>query len=586
MWEKELEVCKEAAVLAGSAILDIYNSVEDMEVEYKEGNMPLTVADKASNDIIVRILRENFPTYAILSEEEKDNPDRLLNDYCFVVDPLDGTKEFIKRNGQFTVNIALAYKGRAVVGVIYVPVADELYFAGKDGGAYLKDTSGAVIELCVTDNVKCEKMKAVLSGSHGCKEMEDLLEKYEMSDFVKVGSSLKGCMVASGNADVYYRHNPTMEWDTAAMQCIVEEAGGLFRQMDLTPMCYNRENSLNENGFLAINSYRNLFVKHSYLITGVTGFIGSLLVKTLMSFESYKKGDMCIYGLVRDVEKAKKMYEDYDCQNLHFIEGDICDRRAVLSLKELAVDYIIHCAATTQSKEMIEKPVETLDGLTLGTKNILDLAHELKVKSMVMLSSMEVYGIVEDNGHLRSEEELGEIVLNEARSCYPLGKRLAEHYCYLYKKEYEVPVKVARLSQVFGKGVRLDDNRVYMQFARAVREDRDIVLKTDGMSMGNYCDSEDAVEAILTILFKGEDGQTYNVVNEENTMHIRELANLVAEKISGGKIQVKYELEDRAQTGYAGKTGLRMSAKKLRGLGWKPTKDLEEMFGDVILKLN
>lgn len=585
MWEKELEVCKEAAVLAGKAILDIYNSTEDMAVEYKEGDMPLTAADKASNRIIVDILKRSFPTYAILSEEEKDNLDRLNNDYCFVVDPLDGTKEFLKRNGQFTVNIALAYKHRSVMGVIYVPVGNELYFAGKGSGAFLQKSDGTVERLFVSENVNCEKLKVVLSGSHGCKEMDELLDKYQMADFVKVGSSLKGCMVAGGNADVYYRHNPTMEWDTAAMQCIVEEAGGIFRQMDLTLMLYNRDNSLNSKGFFAVNNYKNLFVKHSYLITGATGYIGSLLVKTLMATEGYKKGDICIYGLVRDVKKAEKMYETTDCKNLHFIVADICNRNAVMVMEELPIDYIIHCAATTQSKEMIENPVETLDGLTIGTKNILDLARNLNVKSMVMLSSMEAYGVVEDDGRLRKEDELGSIALDEARSCYPLGKRVAEYYCSLYKKEYEVPVKVARLSQVFGKGVRSDDNRVYMQFAKAVKANRDIVLKTDGMSVGNYCESLDAVDAIFTILFKGEDGQVYNVANEENTMCIRELADLVANKVAEGHIKVRYEVEDLSKTGYAAKTGLRISSEKLRNLGWKPTKSVEEMFREVLQAL-
>lgn len=584
MWEKELEVCKEAAVLAGKAILDIYDNAEDMSVEYKEGNMPLTAADKAANRIIVDLLKRNFPTYAVLSEEEKDNLDRLSNDYCFVVDPLDGTKEFIKRNGQFTVNIALAYKHRSELGVIYVPVSGELYYASKGNGAYLQNDNGTIKKLSVSQDVDSKNLKVVLSGSHGCQQMDELLEKYRLTDFLKIGSSLKGCMVAGGNADVYYRHNPTMEWDTAAMQCIVEEAGGVFKQMDLTPMLYNRENSLNEKGFFAINSYRNLFVKHSYLITGATGYIGSLLVKTLMSFESYQKGDLCIYGFVRDAEKAETMYADLDCKNLHFIEADICDREKLMSFANLPVDYVIHCAATTQSLKMIENPVETLDGLALGTKNILDLARCLNVKSMVVLSSMEAYGVVEDDGRLRKENELGSISVAEARSCYPLGKRMAEYYCYLYKKEYDVPVKVARLSQVFGVGVHPQDNRVYMQFARAVKENKDIVLKTDGMSVGNYCEVMDAIEAILLILFKGEDGQVYNVVNEENTMRIRELAELVIEKVAYGKIRIRYE-EESNKNGYASKTGLRLSGEKLRALGWKPTKNVEEMFRDLMKEI-
>lgn len=258
MWEKELEAAKAAAVEAGEAIMEIYNRVEELQVEYKEQNMPLTEADKAANAIIVTQLRENFPEYAILSEEEQDNLERLENDFCFVVDPLDGTKEFIKRNGQFTVNIALAYRHRVVMGVIYVPVTEELYYASQSDGAWRRKKTGEAEKLHVSQATDIRTLRIVLSNSHGCDQMERLLAKYQLTNFVKVGSSLKGCMVAGGEADIYYRYNPTMEWDTAAMQCIVEEAGGIFRQMDGTEMCYNRKNSLNEKGFYVLNREENL----------------------------------------------------------------------------------------------------------------------------------------------------------------------------------------------------------------------------------------------------------------------------------------------------------------------------------------
>lgn len=256
IYKNELEIAKKAAVLAGRAIMEIYNS-GDFGVEMKSDASPLTKADKASNRIIVDMMREHFPTYAILSEEEKDNLDRLQNDLCFVIDPLDGTKEFVKRNGQFTVNIALAYQHKSVMGVIYVPVTEELYYAAEGYGSYL-EKDGVVTELHVSKEDKApSELNVVMSNSHGCKEMEELLEKYQLKNFVKVGSSLKGCMIARGEADVYYRHNPTMEWDTAAMQCIVEEAGAVFRQMDDTEMLYNRENSLNDKGFYILNDWKN-----------------------------------------------------------------------------------------------------------------------------------------------------------------------------------------------------------------------------------------------------------------------------------------------------------------------------------------
>lgn len=280
--EKLLKKVREAAVEAGIAIMEVYNDCGDMQVEYKEGDMPLTAADKAANRLIVDRLREEFPEYAILSEEEKDDKERLNEPYCFVVDPLDGTKEFIKRNGQFTVNIALSYEHESIMGVIYVPVTGELYYSFRGDGAYLirldadkifKDTRGmdaaglhAYVEQLL-DSVsgpvrlkvseRKEDIRVVMSSSHGCREMDMLLEKYKLTNFVKMGSSLKGCVIARGEAEVYYRHNPTMEWDTAAMQSIVEEAGAIFRQLDDTPMTYNRENSLNDKGFYIINRMEN-----------------------------------------------------------------------------------------------------------------------------------------------------------------------------------------------------------------------------------------------------------------------------------------------------------------------------------------
>lgn len=253
-----MKICSDVAIEAGTEIMKIYNDEKLFnQVEYKDNNSPLTLADEASNTIIVKVLRENFPDFSVLSEEEKDDLSRLNNKYCFVVDPLDGTKEFIKRNGEFTVNIALAYEHKSIMGVIYVPATGDLYFAADGIGSFHCDKNGIKNKLKVSDVTDLTKVRLVMSGSHGCKEMEDLIEKYEFKNFVKMGSSLKGCVVARGDAEIYYRHNPTMEWDTAAMQCIVEQAGAIFRQMDDTEMLYNRENSLNEKGFYIINSIKN-----------------------------------------------------------------------------------------------------------------------------------------------------------------------------------------------------------------------------------------------------------------------------------------------------------------------------------------
>lgn len=250
-----LAVIKDLARQAGQAILAIYDQFEPGQEVSKADQSPLTAADLAANAIIVAGLRASFPSFAILSEEEKDNLDRLTNDWCFIVDPLDGTKEFIKKNGEFTVNIALAHQGQPVLGVIYAPVLDELYYAEQGKGSFLEKDGHAPIRLQVSS--RTSKLRAVASRSHLAPELEELLSKHGVTDFVAMGSSLKGCLVAKGEADIYFRHNPTMEWDTAAMQCIVEEAGGIFRQMDDSPMTYNREDSLNAKGFYALNRAEN-----------------------------------------------------------------------------------------------------------------------------------------------------------------------------------------------------------------------------------------------------------------------------------------------------------------------------------------
>ncbi len=256
---KDIEqVCCDVAVKAGLKIMEIYNDESKFQnVEYKSDNSPLTMADKEANAIIVKVLEEHYPDFAILSEEGKDNLDRLQNPYCFIVDPLDGTKEFIKRNGQFTVNIGLAFEHKIILGVIYVPASKELYFASQGNGAHYTDADGNTKQIQVSPETDLSKVRLVMSSSHGCAEMEALIQKYNFTNFVKMGSSLKGCLVAKGDAELYYRHNPTMEWDTAAMQCIAEQAGAIFRQMDGTEMLYNRENSLNDKGFYIINTLKN-----------------------------------------------------------------------------------------------------------------------------------------------------------------------------------------------------------------------------------------------------------------------------------------------------------------------------------------
>lgn len=254
-----LDRMKKLAVEAGAIIMDIYNT--DFSVDYKEDESPLTMADKKANEHIVSALAEHYPDYAILSEEIKDDKSRMANPYCFIVDPLDGTKEFVKRNGQFTVNIALVHEKHPVLGVIYVPVTGDLYYASTEEGSFKRSgSSGSVERLHVSD--KKDHLVWVGSKSHSSEKEAALINAHRdiISETISAGSSLKGCMVAEARADIYYRFGLTCEWDTAAMQCIAEQAGALVRQMDGSELNYNRENTLNEKGFYIVNCTENVWV--------------------------------------------------------------------------------------------------------------------------------------------------------------------------------------------------------------------------------------------------------------------------------------------------------------------------------------
>lgn len=311
-----------------------------------------------------------------------------------------------------------------------------------------------------------------------------------------------------------------------------------------------------------------------YLITGATGYIGSMLVKKILKIN--KNADITI--IARNVKKAKEMFSS----EVKILDGDLSDS-AIVNYISGEYEYIIHCAAVTKSSEMISKPTEVIKSIVNTTQNVCEIAVKCYAESMVFLSSMEVYGNIDcSDGHRVSENELGDIDIFNARSCYPQAKRMAENVCYCYYKQYGLPVKIARLSQTFGKGILKDENRVFAQFAKAAVKGEDIVLHTAGTSVGNYCDIDDTVNAVLLLLENGENGEAYNVTNEDNTMTIRQMAQLVAKEFTKDKIKVVFDIPDNNIFGYAADTGMRLSAEKLKKLGWSAKKSLTDMYKDVI----
>lgn len=315
--------------------------------------------------------------------------------------------------------------------------------------------------------------------------------------------------------------------------------------------------------------------RSSFLITGATGLIGSVLVKCLLALEK----DIKITIPVRNLDKVQSIYGN-DIKRLEVVQvtslGDW-----TLNLEQ-SFNYIVHCASPTSGRYMEEHPVETFDIAYEVTYNLLQLARKTSARGVVFVSSLEYYGQIFDD-RLIKESEQGYIDPMSARSSYPMGKRAGEYLCYAFAKEYGVPAKVARLTQTFGAGISEDDNRVFAQFAKSIINGNDIVLHTTGESAKPYCYTTDAVSAILYILLRGEKGSPYNVANEDTYISIKELADYLRTNFNQD-INVRIELNE--SMGYAPVTKLRLSSQKLLDLGWEPRCGLKDMFERLIKYLN
>ena len=228
---------------AGKAIMQIYK--QDFEVEYKQDSSPLTLADKKANDIIEDGLNQLSVNFPILSEEGKETPykDRKHWEYFWLVDPLDGTKEFVKKNDEFTVNIALIHKDTPVLGVVFAPALDVCYWAKQGDGAF-KDGE----RLPLKTKEQRDTYKIVASRSHMSGDTQafiDAINTNKEKELISIGSSLKICLVAEGEADIYPRLGPTMEWDTGAAHAIIKESEGNLQSYTALSFLYNKKNLLN-----------------------------------------------------------------------------------------------------------------------------------------------------------------------------------------------------------------------------------------------------------------------------------------------------------------------------------------------------
>lgn len=313
----------------------------------------------------------------------------------------------------------------------------------------------------------------------------------------------------------------------------------------------------------------SVFDKKTVMITGATGLIGKLCVKSLLSSKYNTK----VIALVRNKNKALDIFAEN-----HKLEFIIQDINSEIDYNK-KVDYIIHCASPTSSKDFVQKPIETIGSIINGTKNVLELAKKNKVVSVVFLSSLEVYGQTDIENV--SENNFGYIDILNPRSCYSEGKRMAETLCVSYGSEFGVPVKIARLSQTFGADVSKEDNRVFAQFAKAVINKENIILHTKGETKRNYCDTTDAVRAIFTILTKGQNNQAYNIANKNTYVSIYELAKMFENDCT--KVEIR---EDNLNRGYNPTVKIALNTQKLEALGWEAKINLQEMITKLIKSID
>lgn len=245
----ELQVAVNAAIEAGNEILQVYS--KDFSSDVKSDDSPITEADLKSNKIIKNVLAKTG--FYILSEEDKDDEKRLEEKKIWVIDPLDGTTDFVNRTGEFTVMIALVENKKPILGIIYWPTEKTLFLAQKGFGAW-KFSNNSWTKISVSDVSELEKCRAVGSRHHLSENEKSLLKKLQISDFTSIGSSLKVGKISSGVADVYLTTTDKMkEWDTCASYCIISEAGGKMTDMEGNDISYNNKIVNHQNGILVTN---------------------------------------------------------------------------------------------------------------------------------------------------------------------------------------------------------------------------------------------------------------------------------------------------------------------------------------------
>lgn len=311
----------------------------------------------------------------------------------------------------------------------------------------------------------------------------------------------------------------------------------------------------------------------AFLVTGATGLIGSQLVRTLLARKEATASGLRVVAPVRDEARAARLFVGH--------EGvELARWNAGESLPEdVRADYVVHAASPTSSADFVRRPIEVIESVVDGAKEALRCAERCGSRRVLLLSTMEVYGEVAGT---ITEDAGGSLDTMSPRSSYPEAKRLAECLFASHAVERGTHATVARLAQTFGEGVAPGDGRVFAEFLRCAMGGQDIVLLSDGSKRNQYLSVDDAVRAVLVLLSRGEDGRAYNVANPGTFCSIREMADLVARELGGGRCRVTFGSNpERAVTFRRGST-IDLDVSRLEALGWQPEQTLPEMYRAMV----
>lgn len=318
------------------------------------------------------------------------------------------------------------------------------------------------------------------------------------------------------------------------------------------------------------------------VITGATGLIGRMLVYTLAKLNRDRNAGITIIAISRNFLKANSLFNLILKDNVYIYSRDITKRFEVEDIG--VIDIMVHAAADTNSKNMMNEPVKVINSIFSGTQNVLNFAVQHKVKKFIFLSSMEVYGTTTLQDGPITESFNGRLDLRSTRTSYPEAKRLAELLVYSYGEKCGFKSVVLRLTQTFGPGVNLNDGRVFAVFARQALQHENIVLKTKGETIRSYLYVRDAITALLHVMVTNNIADTFNVSNEKVTISIYEMATIIADIVGNG-VKIVIEEQDSKQNGFAPTLKMQLSSHKLMMTGWEPQIGVQEMFERLLASL-